>query len=63
MIPSLLWNMNGGGSVCLSAEQRALIVNVVKRCFGYSGRVLLFGSRTRNDAKGGDFAKGEGVNV
>jgi len=52
-----------GCNVSLSAEQRALIINVVKRCFGYSGRVLLFGSRTRNDAKGGDFAKGEGVNV
>ena len=43
-----------GCNVRLSEEQRKSIVAVVKECLGRSACVLLFGSRTRDDAKGGD---------
>lgn len=38
----------------LTIEQRRLIKEQVRRVFGETARVMVFGSRTRDDIKGGD---------
>lgn len=38
----------------LTADERRAIVDTVARVAGHEARVRLFGSRTRDDARGGD---------